>query len=125
MMTIMMNMKTQKSNTVAKRSAGGEEIFQVRQREYTGHAVAFFRKVGNLTQGELASQIPCSVNTDLPQSRMNMAGMLASIGIRQPAYDVHGDDPFGKELTGISSDPYGSHPAVYMRRERKAPTSSR
>ena len=62
---------------------------------------------------------------DLPQSRMNMAGMLASIGIRQPAYDVHGDDPFGKELTGISSDPYGSHPAVYMRRERKAPTSGR
>lgn len=63
MMTIMMNMKTQKSNTVAKRSAGGEEIFQVRQREYTGHAVAFFRKVGNLTQGELASQIPCSVDS--------------------------------------------------------------
>ena len=27
--------------------------------------------------------------TDLPQSRMNMAGMLASIGIRQPAYEIH------------------------------------
>ena len=26
--------------------------------------------------------------TDLPQSRMNMAGMLASIGIRQPAYEI-------------------------------------
>ncbi len=63
MMTILMNMKTQKSNSVAKRSGGGEEIFQVRQREYTGHAVAFFRKVGNLTQGDVASRIPCSVDS--------------------------------------------------------------
>ena len=30
--------------------------------------------------------------TDLPQSRMNMAGMLASIGIRQPAYEIHCHD---------------------------------
>ena len=28
------------------------------------------------------------VVTDLPQNRMNMAGMLASVGIREPAYEI-------------------------------------
>ena len=38
--------------------------------------------------------------TDLPQSRMNMAGMLASIGIRQPAYEIpcHDDEEGGIQV---------------------------
>lgn len=37
---------------------------------------------------------------DLPQSRMNMAGMLASIGIRQPAYEIpcHDDEEGGIQV---------------------------
>lgn len=62
-MTIMTNTKMKKSKPQAKVAGEKEEIFQVRQREYIGHAVAFFRRIVNLTQRELALRIPCSVDS--------------------------------------------------------------
>ena len=62
-MMVTMNMKMKRSNSQTKISGKREEIFQVRQREYTGHAVAFFRRILNLTQRELALRIPCSVDS--------------------------------------------------------------
>ncbi len=63
MTTTTMNMKMKKSNSRTNKSGQGEEIFQVRQREYTGHAIAYFRKIIKLTQGDLALRIPCSVDS--------------------------------------------------------------
>ena len=64
---------------------------------------------------------------DLPQSRMNMAGMLASIGIRQPAYEIpcHDDEEGGIQVKLNGRDRFEAQVVAAVRKPIPLPRSTR